>query len=84
MHDTLEDTYTTYQEIAELFGDKIANMVQMETEIKGKPYKERKHEHMMRIAFFISSSVVIYINNATLFRALLYSLEKLYFIARHI
>ena len=49
LHDTLEDTDTTYQEIAELFGNKIADMVQMETEIKGKPYKERKHEHMMRI-----------------------------------
>ena len=49
LHDTLEDTDTTYQEISKLFGDKIANMVQMETEIKGKAYKERKHEHMMRI-----------------------------------
>lgn len=51
LHDTLEDTSTTYQELVELFGEKIANMVKVETEIKGKPYKERKHEHMMRVCF---------------------------------
>lgn len=51
LHDTLEDTNTKYEELFELFGEKIANMVKVETEIKGKPYKERKHEHMMRVAF---------------------------------
>ena len=49
LHDTVEDTNTTYQEIADLFGTKIANMVGIETEKKGIPYRERKFEHMMRV-----------------------------------
>ena len=49
LHDTIEDTDATYAEIKELFGSEIANMVGIESEKKGIPYRERKFEHMMRI-----------------------------------
>lgn len=49
LHDTIEDTATTYAEIKELFGADIANMVGMESEKKGIPYRERKYEHMKRL-----------------------------------
>ena len=49
LHDTLEDTSATYNEISKMFGRKIANMVKTESEIKSLPYKKRKAEHMGRV-----------------------------------
>ena len=50
LHDTIEDTDATYDEIKLLFGDEVADMVAIESEHKGLPYKERKYEHMMRVS----------------------------------
>ena len=33
LHDTIEDTDTTYEELAELFGQSVADMVESETKI---------------------------------------------------
>ncbi len=42
LHDTLEDTETTYEELVEQFGVKIADMVASESEDKSKSWYERK------------------------------------------
>lgn len=42
LHDVLEDTPVTYEELREEFGENIADIVQMETEDKSKSWKERK------------------------------------------
>lgn len=42
LHDTLEDTDTTPEEIKELFGNDILAIVQTESEDKSKTWKERK------------------------------------------
>ena len=40
LHDTLEDTQVTYEDIKMLFGKETADSVQRLTHIKGTPYKE--------------------------------------------
>lgn len=50
LHDTVEDTNTTLDEIAELFGENIAEIIGVESEDKSLPYIERKAEHMARVA----------------------------------
>lgn len=50
LHDTVEDTNTTLDEIAELFGNDIADIIAIESEDKSLPYIERKAEHMARVA----------------------------------
>lgn len=42
LHDTLEDTDTTPNEIADLFGLEVLRLVQTESEDKSKTWKERK------------------------------------------
>lgn len=42
LHDTLEDTETTPEEIKENFGQKVLEIVQTESEDKSKTWKERK------------------------------------------
>lgn len=42
LHDVLEDTAVTYEELRAEFGEKIADIVQMETEDKSKSWQERK------------------------------------------
>lgn len=42
LHDTLEDTDTTPEEIMELFGNDVLSIVQTESEDKSKSWKERK------------------------------------------
>ena len=50
LHDTVEDTGTSLDEIRERFGDNIATLVDYVTENKKMPYVERKHEHAQRLA----------------------------------
>lgn len=42
LHDTIEDTNTTYEELKDMFGENVANMVAAESEDKSKSWKERK------------------------------------------
>jgi len=42
LHDTIEDTYVSYEDIAREFGKKIADIVNLESEDKTKTWKERK------------------------------------------
>lgn len=42
LHDTLEDTDTTPEEIREAFGENVLAIVQTESEDKSKTWKERK------------------------------------------
>lgn len=42
LHDTIEDTETTYDDILENFGKEIADIVASESEDKSKSWKERK------------------------------------------
>jgi hypothetical protein len=42
LHDTLEDTFTTPEEISEKFGQNILEIVQSESEDKSKTWEERK------------------------------------------
>ena len=46
LHDTLEDTETTYDELELLFGEKVANLVQAHTEDKDKSWEERKQKEI--------------------------------------
>lgn len=42
LHDTLEDTDTSPEEIRDIFGDEVLKIVQTESEDKSKTWKERK------------------------------------------
>lgn len=42
LHDVLEDTPVTYEQLKAEFGEKIADIVRMETEDKSKSWQERK------------------------------------------
>lgn len=53
LHDTLEDTDTTPEEIRENFGEEILSLVQSESEDKSKTWKERKQhtiDHLNELA----------------------------------
>src|SRR5207237_739536 len=53
LHDTIEDTNTTYEELVEAFGDKIASIVAEVTDDKLLPKDERKRlqvEHAASIS----------------------------------
>lgn len=50
LHDTVEDTGTSLEEIKELFGERVATLVDFVTEKKSMPYVERKMEHSNRLA----------------------------------
>ena len=49
LHDTLEDTDTTPQEIKQRFGERVLNIVNGETEDKTKTWRERKQGTINRI-----------------------------------
>jgi (p)ppGpp synthase/HD superfamily hydrolase len=44
LHDTLEDTKTTKEEIEDLFGKEVLKIVESESEDKSKTWKERKQD----------------------------------------
>ena len=49
LHDTIEDTDATYEEIMELFGEDIANGVQALTKNENLPYEEKMKDSLKRI-----------------------------------
>lgn len=49
LHDVVEDTGTSIDEIKEHFGENIANLVSIESEVKGLPYLVRKTMHMQKL-----------------------------------
>ena len=49
LHDTLEDTETTYEELVAQFGVKIADLVASESEDKSKTWRERKQATVDRL-----------------------------------
>ena len=49
LHDTLEDTATDYDEIAALFGEKVANHVVLLTKNVMLPKKEREEDYALRL-----------------------------------
>ncbi len=44
LHDTIEDAGVTEEDIRKQFGDRVANLVKSETEIKAHGWKQRKKE----------------------------------------
>lgn len=50
LHDVVEDTNTSIDEIKEIFGENIANLVECETEDKSLPYLVRKSLHMKHLS----------------------------------
>ena len=50
LHDTIEDTDTTPDEIKELFGDDVAALVASHSEDKSKTWKERKEHTIKELA----------------------------------
>jgi (p)ppGpp synthase/HD superfamily hydrolase len=50
LHDVLEDTATTAQEIRDLFGPDILDIVQSESEDKSRTWKERKQAAIDRLS----------------------------------
>lgn len=57
LHDTLEDTQTTYQELLEQFGREIADIVMVLTEDKTPTWEERKAKRLESV--FTNSKAVI-------------------------
>ena len=51
LHDTLEDTNTTIEELTKEFGVEIAYMVDTLSEKKGLPYNDRKHMQALRVKY---------------------------------
>lgn len=51
LHDTLEDTKTTIEELTEEFGVEIASMVDTLSEKKSLPYNKRKYMQSIRIKY---------------------------------
>ena len=50
LHDTLEDTSAAPEEISDIFGHKVLDIVKTESEDKSKTWKERKQATIARIA----------------------------------
>ena len=52
LHDVVEDTPVTEEEIRSLFGERIASLVHAESEDKSKSWWERKQEKIRKAAAF--------------------------------
>ena len=50
LHDTIEDTATDYDEVAERFGARVAGMVSALTKDKRRPEKRREREYFAQLA----------------------------------
>jgi (p)ppGpp synthase/HD superfamily hydrolase len=61
LHDVVEDSETTLEEIRELFGDKVAGLVGALTDDESiDSYRERKAEHRERVAAAETEALAIY------------------------
>jgi (p)ppGpp synthase/HD superfamily hydrolase len=61
LHDVIEDSATTLDELRELFGDEVAGMVGALTDDESiEPYRERKAEHRERVAAATPEALAIY------------------------
>ena len=74
LHDVIEDSDTTLDEVRELFGDEVAGMVGALTDDESiEPYRERKAEHRERVAAAEGGAHAIYgadkLTNVTTLRA---------------
>ena len=64
LHDTIEDTDTTYEEIAELFGQPVADMVESETKIsnlKAMSRSAQEAETIRKMFFAMSKDIRVII-----------------------
>lgn len=61
LHDVIEDSETTLDELRELFGDEVAGMVGALTDDESiESYRERKAEHRERVAAAAAGAMAIY------------------------
>ncbi len=67
LHDTVEDTHTSLEEITSHFGDSVAFLVNLLSEDKSLPQKERKERYYQRLfssnnndVFLIKSADILY------------------------
>jgi guanosine-3',5'-bis(diphosphate) 3'-pyrophosphohydrolase len=61
LHDVVEDSDTTLDEIRDSFGDEVTAIVEAMTEDKSiEPYKERKEHHREQVAAFGAGAARIY------------------------
>lgn len=61
LHDVIEDSATTLDELRELFGDEVAGMVGALTDDESiESYRERKAEHRERVAAAAAGAMAIY------------------------
>lgn len=65
LHDTVEDTDTTQEEIAGLFGDKVASLVMECTDDKSLPKLERKRLQIVNAPHKTSGAKLIKISDKT-------------------
>lgn len=59
LHDTLEDTETTYEELVEQFGKPVADLVAAESEDKSKSWRERKQATVDSLAMATPETMLI-------------------------
>lgn len=65
LHDTLEDTATTFDELARLFGDRVADLVAEVTDDKSLPASERKRLQVEHAAHASRSAKIIKLADKT-------------------
>jgi guanosine-3',5'-bis(diphosphate) 3'-pyrophosphohydrolase len=76
LHDVVEDSETTVEELRGEFGDPVADLVAALSDDESiEDYRERKHEHRERVRRFDGDALAIYgadklTNSSTLHRAL--------------
>lgn len=59
LHDTIEDTSTTREEIADAFGERVASMVEALTESKELPWRERKEAYLVNLETAPTEALVV-------------------------
>lgn len=59
LHDTLEDTETTYDELERNFSPEVAALVQEVSEDKGLPWRTRKERYLERLAHARESALLV-------------------------
>ncbi len=59
LHDTLEDTATTREELVSAFNERVAELVEAVSEHKELSWKERKNDYLARLAHADEDALVI-------------------------